>query len=441
MRIKTIEKLFPLDQCYKSIKSYIESQYEIDENSYISGSNLLLLGIDIKDKTVVIRASIDESMNRTYLSIIVLQTKELQNSIIEKEVKDVVKSIGKALFKIISKGGEAGIGVINPFIGLAIKGLKFAVIKYGLITTEKQLFSEILNILYEKFGYNDVLMEYPFSITELDGNWELWQDSYHPYLTSIENRLMANRDTSIKTYRNYDFALPEDQNQRIFDLIIVEEKEKKFISHNVSTGLIPRKYAEKFIQRKARKAEYGTHFLQITFVYCNRLTQPLSLIQLTNISEEIGNFAKIFQQKNKDKYIAITPRVIFLSLFGYAENIHKYLQNNNYGEIQGVIPIFVLPPINNCWHNYKEVENLNKKEEKELEEVTQIVRMDAQWSGSYKIAKLQYDKLSEKKKKFDMYNEISTEWNRILNINLADELLDIVNNKNKIKNRVIEYNA
>jgi len=264
-------------------------------------------------------------------------------------------------------------------------------------------------------------MEYPFSITELDGNWELWQDSYHPYLTSIENRLIANRDTSIKTYRYYDFALPEDQNQRIFDLIIIEEKEKQFISRKVSTGLIPRKYAEKFIQRKARKAEYGTKFLQITFVYCNRLTKPMSLIQLTNISEEIGNFSKIFQQKNKEKYIEIIPRVIFLSLFGYAENIHKYLQNNNYGEIQGVIPIFVLPPINNCWHNYKEAENLNKNEEKELKEVTQIVRMDAQWFGSYKKAKLRYDELSEKKKKFDLYNEISTEWTRILNVNLADE--------------------
>ena len=45
MRIKTIEKLFPLEQCYESIKPYIKSQYKIDENSYISGSNLLLLGI------------------------------------------------------------------------------------------------------------------------------------------------------------------------------------------------------------------------------------------------------------------------------------------------------------------------------------------------------------------------------------------------------------
>ena len=284
-------------------------------------------------------------------------------------------------------------------------------------------------------------MEYPFSITELDGNWEIWQDSYHPYLTPIENRLMANRDTSIKTYRNYDFALPEDQNQRIFDLIIVEEKEKQFISRKVSTGLIPRKYAEKFIQRKARKAEYGTHFLQITFVYCNRLTKPISLIQLTNISEEIGNFAKTFQQKNKEKYIEITPRVIFLSLYGYEENIPKYLQKNNYGEIQGVIPIFVLPPINNCWHNYKESENLNTKEEKELKKVTQIVKMDPEWSGYYKKAKLRYDELSEKKKKFDLYNEISTKWIGILNVNFADDLLDIVNNKNKIKKLLIEYNA
>ncbi len=56
--------------------------------------------------------------------------------------------------------------------------------------------------------------------------------------------------------------------------------------------------------------------------------------------------------------------------------------------------------------------------------------MDAQWSGSYKKTKLRYDELSEKKKKFDLYNEISTEWTRILNVNLADELLDIVNNKN-----------
>ena len=36
IRIKTIEKLFPLEQCCESIKSYIKSQYKIDENVPLS---------------------------------------------------------------------------------------------------------------------------------------------------------------------------------------------------------------------------------------------------------------------------------------------------------------------------------------------------------------------------------------------------------------------
>lgn len=64
---------------------------------------------------------------------------------------DVVKSIGKALFKIVSKGGEVGSGLINSNIGLAIKGLKVAVINFESSTYFEsniviRLFHEIVNI-------------------------------------------------------------------------------------------------------------------------------------------------------------------------------------------------------------------------------------------------------------------------------------------------------
>ena len=102
MRIQTFEKNLPFDEFFTVIKDIIKPNLKVDVNSYADEFNLLIIGIDDKNQSVIIRCSTDKSIHRTYLSILAIHS----NSILAKHnapkhVKDTPKELGKTLFDAV----------------------------------------------------------------------------------------------------------------------------------------------------------------------------------------------------------------------------------------------------------------------------------------------------------------------------------------------------
>ena len=107
MRIHTFENKLSIDEFFSAINSKIEPSFEIDENSYTDESNLLIIGINEKDQSVIIRGSIDKSKNRFYLSISAIHNNVIlkeQNTL--KNINAFPKELGKILFDIIKNSKE-----------------------------------------------------------------------------------------------------------------------------------------------------------------------------------------------------------------------------------------------------------------------------------------------------------------------------------------------
>lgn len=467
MRIKTFESVIPLSDLYALIKSLIGAQWEIVENSFVADSNLFIVGVDLQKETIIIRGLANKVTNRTYLSVIVLKTNEILKTLsLNESSKQSIKLIGNALYNFIKNREREGL--INPFIGIGVKDNELRANNYDLIKIEKTIFNKILDIVGVNFGYSDPLMKFPFSIN-IEGAWELWEDIYSNLLTAIKNHLVTSKNTSIKTYEYYDFALTEELYQRIFDLIIAEEKVMTYSPVSVSTGIVPKKWDEQSQRRKEEKQQQkqvglqkttqkkiesddedkGTHYLWLSFVYTNRTLKPMSIIQVLKLIQEVKRFAQLFKQKNNSKYIEITPSIIFLSLFGYEQNIGKYLRENIFRDQGIIIPIFTVPPINKeIWHNLRaknkilDADNNNKK--KALQNISTIYN---KMSGVSSIKKSQVDDAEKKFKQIEKSEKNAAEdnvflqhWAELLNIKDSNELLDLTNNQNKIMKAVANFN-
>ena len=235
MRIHTFENKLSLDEFFSVINSKIEPSFEIDANSYIDESNLLIIGINEKDQSIIIRGSIDKSKNRFYLSISAIHSSVIlkeQNT--SKNINAHPKELGKILFDIVKNSKEEEKNF--AFSNLAIKKPIERTFKTQLVETEKEILIKLLHTFEERENYSIDLRKYPFSLSDMDGSWEMWQNIYGPYIDLVENKLIISKNDSLRTFRNYDFALNRAYHQRIADLVIFEVEEQ--ISNSISERLL-----------------------------------------------------------------------------------------------------------------------------------------------------------------------------------------------------------
>ena len=102
MRVHTIEKIFRLDDVFSLIKNIINTSFEIDKNSYTDDLNLLIIGTNRNDQSVIIRSSINKSKNRTSFSILALYNNQILKDHSSSENTTKFKHpLGKTLHNLI----------------------------------------------------------------------------------------------------------------------------------------------------------------------------------------------------------------------------------------------------------------------------------------------------------------------------------------------------
>ena len=437
MRIYTFEKMFPLDEIFLLIKTIINNDYEIDDYSYTNDKNLLIIGTDVNCQSVIIRGYINKPKNRFFLSIIVLDNIQfLRDFTYSKNCNEIVTKVGKSLsnlFKNIKENQQN-----YAFTNLNIKNPENRELQIKLIETEKLILIKILNSIHERFEYSDLLSKYPFSLSDIDGSWETWYDVYDQYLNLVETKFIKNKNNSLKTFRNYDFASENSFSQRIADLIIEEEE-------TISNPILmkSRRRIKTLQERTQDKAldnlENDKHNLNIIFLFAHKKKEPLTLIQMLKLLGEVKTFIKLQQKKDRKRYKHIHSQIIFISLFGFEQRIGDYLKNNQFGNLSESQSILTIPPINNqLWHNYF---LFNIKEENEYtksQSITNLTKYNKIRSNfnanrpELRKMESQYNDIVESKKVSENNYQEVNDWEEILCVKSCSELLDIINSREKI---------
>ncbi|MFW9950527.1 MAG: hypothetical protein ACFFKA_10440 [Candidatus Thorarchaeota archaeon] len=439
MRVHTIDMILPLDETFLLIKAAIDKLYEIDENSYVDDLNLLIIGINMKDKSIIIRGYINELKNRFCCSILAFKNEQiLKDPAFSRDSIDSRKTLGKKLYNLIKKSE------LNPkdfpFINLKIDFPNVRQLQIELIETEKEILMKILDSLREKYQIDDALSKFPFSLSDIDGSWEMWYEIYNPYIESIENKFVNIKDNSLKIYRNYDFAIENSYSQRIADLIIMEEEHSP-ISTLKSSGRTIKTLHERVQNQDLDKEEKNNSDLRISFIFSHKKKDPLRLIQMLKILGEVKNFSKIMFKKDFKHYNKIHSQIIFISLFGFEQIIGKYLNDNLYGSLSESQSIVIVPPIEeNIWHNYY---ILNTREEHEYKRsqsehsLTKYNKVRANFTiNQIELRKMesQYNDIVESKKISEQNSQQLNDWLEILSVNNCSEILDVKNSRIKILN-------
>jgi len=445
MRIHTFEKNFSIDELFSVIKSIIEPSFKIDENSYIDEIDLLVIGINEEDQSVIIRGSIDKSKNRTYLSIsAILSNVILMEQNISKKIDIFPKELGKILFDIVKNRNDEEKNF--AFSTLDIKKPIERKIQTQLVETEKEILIKILNILAGKERNSFILRKYPFTLSDMDGPWEIWQNIYEPYIDLVENKLIKSKNGSLRIFRNYDFALNRAYHQRIADLVIyeVEEQISKSISQRSENNF--KNLPEKIEDQYSDEVEKENTALKITFVFTNKKMHQLKLIELLKLSNEVKKFTQLLHQKVYKQYSAINPQIIFISLFGFETKLGDYLRNNLHGNIDKNISILIVPPMdNNLWNNYFVKDLIESKNEYKkhksgisFNEYNNLRKTDAINKIQLKKMETYYKDLKETKRLSEYNSQQLNSWADTLSINNSSTLLDVINSREKIKELVIK---
>ncbi len=445
MRIHTFEKKFSLDDSFSVINSKIEPSFKIDENSYVDESNLLIIGINEKDQSVIIRGSIDNSKNRFYLSISAIHSNVvLKEQITSKSINTFRKELGKILFDMVknSKGEEKNFAFSN----LAIKKPKERKFQTQLVETEKEILIKLLNAFEGNDNSSTILRKYPFSLSAMDGPWEIWQNIYGPYIDLVENKLIISKNNSLRTFRNYDFALNRAYHQRIADLVIFEVEEQ--ISNSISERSEDnfKKLPDKIEDQYSEEVEKENSTLKITFVFTNKKKQQLKLIQILKLTDEVRKFTQLLHKKVLKQYSKIDPQIVFISLFGFETALGKYLRDNLHGNLDKNISILIVPPIDkNLWNNYFVNASIESKNgyEKHSSGLNFKDYNNLRKNGAYNQTQLKemdnyYKELMETKRISDYNSQQLEIWADTLNINNSSTLLDVKNSRDKIKELVVE---
>ena len=291
-----------------------------------------------------------------------------------------------------------------------------------------------------------LLRNYPFSLLDIDGLLEMWQKIYDPYIDLIENKILMSKNNSISTFRNHNFAFNNAFLKRIADLIISELEEQISNPVSESSRNILNKSMGKIEDQYSDVVEKDNYNLKITFVFTNKKTHPLKLIQMLKLSAEVKKYAQLLHKKELKQYSKIIPQIIFISLFGFEISIRDYLRNNLHGESNRTIPIMVVPPIDNkLWNNYlveSSIEgNDNSKKGKwglTFDDYKTLRKNGV--ANQYQVKKMEnYFKDLKESNEISEYNYQQLNfWSDVLSIKNSSVLMDVRNSRKIIKELVIE---
>ena len=399
------------------IQKLFNSQFKISKNSIISEDFLLIIGHSEKGLISVVQSSIDKNFERTCISILVFKTQSLANELkIQQESHNRSSLIEEKLIRSLKD--EIKNKFCYPFAELSKFQLEKAQEKRKIYALETRILNAITNHLYNKIGFSDEIMKFPFSINYIEGKWEEWDKIYFPYIELIENNLSKTNLENTKVYRNYNFAVKGDSFQRVIDLLKITKTDSHSETNNKSSE------------------DINPYNYDITFIYCNRTSKPFKYMNLLKFVNEIKAFSEKFKNDKKNECHNITSQLILISQFGYDLGIKDYLRTHLVREVDYTIPLMIVPPFNNeVWHNFIENEDLKPQKQNELENIIRIGNRE-QASPSYrnnmvKSAKSEYAEIIERNKLAKFDSEFLNEWYWILDITKSAEILNFSKDKEK----------
>jgi hypothetical protein len=279
----------------------------------------------------------------------------------------------------------------------------------------------------------------------MDGFSEMWQKIYNPYIDLIENKINKSKNDLIKTIRNHNFAFKNELKQRIADLVIISKLENQ-TSNPVSKNSRNKvnKSIEKIEDQYFNGVEKLDYNLKITFVFANKKIQPLKLIQVLKLSDEVKKYTQLLHKKDLKQYSKIIPQIIFISLFGFEIPIGDYLKDNLHGILHRNISIMVVPPIDNkLWNNYLVGNSMEGNDNKDkwglsFDDYKNLRKNGAVNQNQVNKMETYYKDLKESKDLSEYNFQQVNIWSDVLSIKNSSTLLDIINSRKIIKELVIE---
>lgn len=405
-----------------TIQKIFNSQFKMSKNSIISEDYLLIIGLSEEGLISVVKSSINKNFERTSISIGVFKTQTLAKELnIQQDSHNSINLIEEKLIRSLKD--DVKNKFYNPFSELSKFQLEKAQEKRKIFTLETKILNDIIKHLYHLINFSDDILQFPFSIVHVEGKWEEWDKTYFPYIESIENNIIKTDVKNTKLYRNYNFALKSDTFQRVIDLLIITTKETNSEPNNQVTE------------------ELNPYDYEITFIYCNRTSKPFKYMSLLKFVNEIKSFSEKFRNDKKNKCNNIRSQLILISLFGYDLEIKDYLRNHLIRETDYIIPLLVVPPINNeVWHNFIENEDLKLQKQNDLGNIIRIGNKKLV-STSYrnnmvKSAKSEYDQIIERNKLVKFDNDFLSKWHRILDVSNSTEILKFNNDNEKLDENI-----
>lgn len=405
-----------------TIQKIFNSQFKMSKNSIISEDYLLIIGLSEEGLISVVKSSINKNFERTSISIGVFKTQTLAKELnIQQDSHNSINLIEEKLIRSLKD--DVKNKFYNPFSELSKFQLEKGQEKRKIFTLETKILNDIIKHLYHLINFSDDILQFPFSIVHVEGKWEEWDKTYFPYIESIENNIIKTDVKNTKLYRNYNFALKSDTFQRVIDLLIITTKETNSEPNNQVTE------------------ELNPYDYEITFIYCNRTSKPFKYMSLLKFVNEIKSFSEKFRNDKKNKCNNIRSQLILISLFGYDLEIKDYLRNHLIRETDYIIPLLVVPPINNeVWHNFIENEDLKLQKQNDLGNIIRIGNKKLV-STSYrnnmvKSAKSEYDQIIERNKLVKFDNDFLSKWHRILDVSNSTEILKFNNDNEKLDENI-----
>ena len=406
------------------IQKMFKSQFKISKKSIISEDYLLIIGISEKGFISVVQSSIDKNFERTRISIFVFNSKSLAKELkIQQESQNWINLIEEKLIRSLKT--EVKNEFHNPFTELSKFQLEKTQEKRKIFTLETRILNVLMKHLYRNIDFSDEIMKFPFSVNLIDGKREEWDKIYFPYVELIEKNIIESNLENTKVYRNYNFALKGDTFQRVIDLVMVTTKE---------SSLDPKNQGNE---------EINPYDYEITFIYCNRTSNPFKYMNFLKFVNEIKAFSEKFKKDKKNECHNIRSQLILISKFGYDSQIKEYLRTHLIREVDYTIPLLLVPPISNkVWHNFTENVDLQTQKRDDLENIIRIGNKK-QASYSYrnnmvKSAKSDYAELIARDKVDKEDSEFLTMWHQILNVSESTEILKINKDQEKFDKDIQE---
>ncbi len=293
---------------------------------------------------------------------------------------------------------------------------------------------------------SNIFRNYPFSLSDMDGLSEIWQKIYNPYIDLIESKIISSKNDSISTFRNHNFAFNNAFQQRTVDLIISELEEQISNPVSKSSRIELNKSMEKIEDQYSEVVEKENYNVKITFIFTNKKIQPLKLIQMLKLSDEVKRYTQLLHNKELKQYSKIIPQIIFISLFGFENSIGAYLKDNLHGESNRTISIMIVPPIDNkLWNNFfvdnsiDGNDNHNKSKWGFTFDDYKTLRKSGA-ANQYQVKKMEnYYKDLKESKEISEYNYHQLHiWLDVLSIKNSSILLDVRNSRNMFKELLIK---